>query len=234
MKTIKMLMAMIIAAMLIAPVFSQQTAKRFEKQITISYNYLMYLPKDYQKTKDKYPLLIFLHGSGERGSNIELVKKNGVPKLIEDGKDFPFIVVSPQCPDGSWWNSQVINEMLNTIIAENRVDESRIYITGLSMGGYGTWEMITTFPQRFAAAAPICGGGNPTLARFSHGTPVWAFHGGKDEVVPMKQSLDMIEVLQSVGDDVKLTVYPEAGHDSWTEAYNNPKLYEWFLSHKKK
>ena len=225
---------MIIAAMLIAPVFSQQTAKRFEKQITISYNYLMYLPKDYQKTKDKYPLLIFLHGSGERGSNIELVKKNGVPKLIEDGKDFPFIVVSPQCPDGSWWNSQVINEMLNTIIAENRVDESRIYITGLSMGGYGTWEMITTFPQRFAAAAPICGGGNPTLARFSHGTPVWAFHGGKDEVVPMKQSLDMIEVLQSVGDDVKLTVYPEAGHDSWTEAYNNPKLYEWFLSHKKK
>ncbi|RKY05749.1 MAG: hypothetical protein DRP66_10235 [Planctomycetota bacterium] len=114
-----------------------------------------------------------------------------------------------------------------------KVDESRIYLTGLSMGGYGSWSLGCDHPERFAAIAPICGGGEPFFARKLKNTPIWAFHGGKDNTVPLKKSEDMVIAVKKAGGDAKLTVYPQAGHDSWTETYNNPEFYEWFLKHSK-
>ena len=212
-----------------------QSPKKFEKKIkkNINVNYLLYLPKDYEKESKNYPLMLFLHGAGERGENLDKVAIHGPAKLIKQGKEFPFIIVSPQCPENQWWDIESLDLLLKEIIKQHRVDESRIYLTGLSMGGYGTWAMAQEYPNRFAAIAPVCGGGNPVIAGKIKHLPTWVFHGAKDEVVPMKNSQDMVDALKHVGGDVKFTIYPDANHDSWTETYDNPELYEWFLKHSK-
>ncbi len=128
---------------------------------------------------------------------------------------------------------KALNDLLDKIIAEDRVDADRVYLTGLSMGGYGTWDWAIQSPDRFAAIAPICGGGNPDKVRAIRSMPVWVFHGAKDPTVPIAESEKMVKALKKAGSNVKFTVYPEAGHDSWTETYNNPELYKWFLSHKR-
>ena len=193
-----------------------------------------YLPEGYAEQQEPWPLLLFLHGAGERGDSLALVNVHGPPKLIEEGQGFPFIVVSPQCPEDQWWSVKTLDKLLNDIVAQYRVDEDRIYVTGLSLGGYGTWDLAARFPNRFAAIAPICGGGEPSRAcRFKH-LPVWAFHGAQDEVVPLERSQEMVDALQQCGSDARLTTYSDAGHDSWTETYDNPELYEWLLSHRRK
>jgi len=209
----------------------------FDKTVAKTFNckYLLFLPQDYGKKKEKWPLILFLHGAGERGSDLNLVKKHGPPKIVESGKDLPFIVVSPQCPDDRWWpeeNEMLIN-LLDDVVAKCNVDKERIYLTGLSMGGYGAWALASAYPERFAAITPICGGGRGFMADKLKDVPVWAFHGAKDNVVPLKESEEMVNAVKNRGGDAKLTVYPEAGHDSWTETYNNPQLYEWFLQHRK-
>ncbi|MDP6794859.1 MAG: prolyl oligopeptidase family serine peptidase [Verrucomicrobiota bacterium] len=210
-----------------------QTKETFSSKATktYSYNYLKYLPDGYDGKK-KFPLMLFLHGAGERGDNLELVTKHGPPKLIKNGKKFPFIVISPQCPKGNWWKADGLDALLDDLISKHAVDESRIYCTGLSMGGFGTWAIGGLNPKRFAALAPICGGGSRIDARQIGKKPVWVFHGAKDKVVPLTESERMVDALKQRGGKPRFTIYPEAGHDSWTEAYNNPKLYEWFLSHK--
>lgn len=214
-----------------------QQAKALKKQITktVECDYLLSLPEGYGQKEQKWPLMLFLHGAGERGDDLNKVKVHGPPKLIEQGKDLPFIVVSPQCPSGVWWPEKLetLTTLLDEIEANYDVDKDRIYLTGLSMGGFGTWSLACDQPDRFAAIAPICGGGQWFLADRLKDVPVWAFHGGKDSVVPLELSEKMVESIKRVGGDAKLTIYPEAGHDSWTETYNNPKLYEWFLSHSK-
>jgi predicted peptidase len=216
----------------------EQSEQMFEKEIrkTVSLKYLLYLPKSYgEKKEQKWPLMLFLHGAGERGNDLSLVKKHGPPKLIDQGKEFPFIVVSPQCPTNSWWPEQVdaLTALLDEVQSKYTVDADRVYLTGLSMGGFGTWTLATRYPQRFAALAPICGGGDKYLVSRLKNVPVWVFHGAKDPVVPVQASKDMVEALKRVGGNVQFTVYPEAQHDSWTETYNNPKLYEWFLSQRR-
>ncbi|MEE2947740.1 MAG: prolyl oligopeptidase family serine peptidase [Verrucomicrobiota bacterium] len=215
-----------------------QTKETFSSKATktYSFNYLKYLPDGYDGKK-KFPLLLFLHGAGERGNNLELVARHGPPKLIKNGKKFPFIVISPQCPKDSWWNAHDIVPLLDSLIATHRIDESRIYLTGLSMGGFGTWELGSFYPDRFAAFAPICGRGRWSDEKgytpfLMSKKPVWVFHGAKDKVVPLTESERMVGALKQRGGKPRFTIYPEAGHDSWTEAYNNPELYEWFLSHK--
>ncbi len=215
-----------------------QREQMFQKEITktVSLKYLLYLPKGYgEKNDQKWPLILFLHGAGERGNDVNLVKKHGPPKLIDQGKEFPFIVVSPQCPTNSWWPEQVdaLVALLDDVQAKYAVDADRVYLTGLSMGGFGSWTLASRYPNRFAAVAPICGGGDRYLASRLRNVPVWAFHGEKDPVVPVQASKDMVEALKKAGGDVQLTLYPEAQHDSWTETYNNPKLYEWFLSQRR-
>jgi len=201
-------------------------------QITRNVRYLLFLPDNYQ-AKEKWPMLVFLHGRGERGDNIELVKKHGPPKIVENKKDFPFIVLSPQCPLDQSWSSVPVIDLIDEIASKYRVDPNRIYLTGLSMGGYGTWDIATRYPYRFAALAPICGGGNPAAARLLRHLPIWVFHGAKDNTVPLSRSQEMVEALREVDGNVKFTVYPEAGHDSWTATYDNPELYQWFLKHKR-
>ncbi len=199
---------------------------------TLDVNYLLYVPQNENDPQKKLPLLIFLHGAGERGNDLKLVTKHGPPKLIAQGRDFPFIVVAPQCPSGEWWSVPELDLWLDQLLKELPVDKERIYLTGLSMGGFGTWAWATERPDRFAAIAPICGGGEPFLADRLKNIPVWVFHGVKDPVVPIRRSEEMVEALKKAGADVRFTVYPEAGHDSWTETYDNPELYRWFLKHK--
>ncbi|MEH1864170.1 MAG: prolyl oligopeptidase family serine peptidase [Nostoc sp.] len=176
---------------------------------------------------------LVLHGSGERGSYLNHVKKHGVAKVVEQQLDFPFIVISPQCPRGEYWNIERLSTLLDEVIASYPVDPDRVYLTGLSMGGYGTWHLAAAQPERFAAIAPICGGGNPVQAHKIKSLPVWAFHGAKDNVVPLSESEIMVSALKACDGNVKFTVYPEADHDSWTQTYNNPELYEWFLQHRR-
>ncbi|MHC5083450.1 MAG: carboxylesterase family protein [Planctomycetota bacterium] len=206
------------------------------RAVTMELDYLIYLPDDYGKTDDSWPLMIFLHGAGERGSNLNLVKQHGPPKLVEEGKDLPFIIVSPQCPADKWWANipERIMALVDEITEKYNVDENRVYLTGLSMGGYGTWALAATYPDRFAAIAPVCGGGIKFLAYALKDVPVWAFHGDADQVVPVQGSIDLVETLKEIGGNAKLTVYPGVGHDSWTQTYNNDQLYQWFLSHSKK
>jgi predicted peptidase len=208
-----------------------QQAQHFEREITITVtlNYLLYLPAGYDTDQKAWPLLVFLHGSGERGSDLEHVKVHGPPKLIAEGKQLPFIVVSPQAPRRRW-DPVTLNALLDDLVLKYRVDKERIYLTGLSMGGAGTWTLAGAYPDRFAAIVPICGGGDPADAPKLKDIPVWVFHGAKDEAVPLSRSEEMVKALREAGaKSVGITVYPDAGHDSWTETYANPMLYEWLL-----
>lgn len=241
----------------------QKFSARFSKQSDLGY--LLHLPPGYAaKAAKQWPLILFLHGSGERGTNLAQVAVHGPPKLVKKNPPVPkkesdearkdreaatrllaekFIIVSPQCPDDQCWDSDALLGLLDSVLARHRVDTNRVYLTGLSMGGYGSWALLAKAPERFAAVAPICGGGNTIdfllLARGKaaalKATPVWAFHGAKDSVVLPAESERLLALLKKTGvKDVQLTVYPEANHDSWTATYNNPKLYEWFLSHERK
>jgi predicted peptidase len=211
-----------------------QTSKVFKTKITknASLPYLLYKP---QSSKKKLPLVMFLHGAGERGNDLNLVKIHGIPKLIAQGQDFPFISVSPQCSKDSWWPNELeaLKALLDDLIAKHPIDTKRIYLTGLSMGGYGTWYLAGMYPKLFAAIAPVCGGGDFMLGRQLAKTPIWAFHGDKDSVVPLSESQRMINIVKSAGGKPKLTVYKGVDHDSWTKTYANPKFYEWLLSHKR-
>ena len=221
-----------------APVKIGQHPYQLKREIrtTIEAGYLLYLPKEYGKDKMKrWPLMLFLHGAGERGDDLGLVKKHGPPKLVGRGREMPFIVASPQCPRRSWWTGELdmLEALLDEVCEKYAVDEDRIYLTGLSMGGFGTWALACDQPWRFAAISPICGRGNPKkAARIKH-LPVWVFHGAKDKTVPLKASQEMVEALKAAGAEPKFTVYPDAGHDSWTKTYDNEELYKWFLSHKR-
>jgi predicted peptidase len=212
-----------------------QTPKRFKAKVikSLELPYLLYLPKN--AGKKKLPLVMFLHGAGERGNDLDLVKLHGLPKRIAEGQEFPLIAVSPQCPAESWWTFELdaLKGLLESVIKTHNVDTKRVYLTGLSMGGMGTWQFAGTYPEYFAAIAPICGGGEIHLTRNLSTMPIWAFHGAKDNVVPLEESKRMVASVKHHGGKAKLTVYKNVGHDSWTRTYNNPKLYEWLLSHKK-
>jgi predicted peptidase len=209
----------------------KQQPQRLEITLPVQIDYLISLPEGYEQDDKEWPLLIFLHGAGERGSDLQKVTVHGPPKLIREGKSFPFIVASPQCPQGKRWNSLLLSSWLDDLETKYRIDKDRIYLTGLSMGGFGTWQWATDEPERFAAVAPICGGGERYMARDWKGAPVWAFHGAKDPVVPLARSEEVVNALKAKGVDARLTIYPEATHDSWTETYANPELYKWFLQH---
>jgi predicted peptidase len=215
-----------------------QSAQTLNKQVEVKINYLLFLPAEYGKEQDtKWPIILFLHGAGERGDDVNLVKKHGPPKLVEgSGNDSParkFIVVSPQCPPNKWWEPREVITLLDEVSQKYSVDPDRVYLTGLSMGGFGTWETSARYPERFAAIAPICGGGDPRRVRSLKDMPVWVFHGDKDPTVPVQRSIEMVDALKQAGNDAKFTRYPNAGHDSWTETYNNAELYAWFLQHKR-
>lgn len=215
-------------------------------EVTTTLQYLAYLPPAYAADPAHadggggrgWPLVLFLHGAGERGENVRDVARIGLPRLVADGRDVPFVLVAPQCPPDAWWDAAALLKLVDEIQRTHKIDPDRVYVTGLSMGGFGTWELAVRAPDRFAAFAPICGGGEPLrIARWperARGLKVWAFHGAKDDVVPLERSAEMVDALRAAGNaDAKLTVYADVGHDSWNRAYDDPKLFRWLLSQRR-
>ena len=216
-----------------------QTPETFSHtiQVQVQANYLLYLPSDYaQNPHKRYPLVLFLHGAGERGSDINAIKKHGFPKEIEQGKQYPFIVVSPQCQDGGWWANQVpeLIALMDEAEKRYRVDRDREYVTGISMGGYGTYALAAAQPKRFAAIAPISGGADPSIAPKIKDIPIWATHGAKDSIVNISQEQPLIDALKGLGADVRFDIIPDGEHDVVTPVYASDDLYKWLLQHKRK
>ena len=186
---------------------------------------------------EKVPLVVQLHGAGERGfgeDDLEKVDIHGFSDYLKNA-EHNCIVIMPQCPADTFWAARVesIIKFIEHLIQEFNVDEDRVYLTGLSMGGFGTWYTAMEFPQMFAAIAPVCGGGMPWNAGMLS-MPVWAFHGDKDDLVLPSNSIDMINALraQGRGDDVKFNLLEGVGHNAWDYAYNK-ELFDWLLSHKR-
>ncbi len=226
------------------PSIGGQKEESFETTVQkhVSMRYLLFTPTGYEAAGQKrWPLMIFLHGAGERGTDLALVTRHGPPKIVQNRPDFPFVLVSPQCPEGATWDVEGLELLLKDILRREAVDTHRVVLTGLSMGGFGTWAWAAAHPEHFAAIVPICGGGDPLPVWLSEGErraalaslPIWSFHGGKDPVVPLSESQRMVDAYQRIGNHPKLTVYPEAGHDSWTQAYAEPELFEWLLKQKR-
>jgi predicted peptidase len=201
---------------------------------------LVSLPQEYDDDAapvKQWPLILFLHGSGERGSDLEALLRYGVPPLVLCEPAFPYITVSPQLPEGCEWNDYhpALLEILRFVIAHLAVDAQRVYLTGLSMGGRGTWRLAVEYPGLFAAVVPICGR-MPDLDDFVtrlpalRDKPIWVFHGAKDDVAPVAHSDQIVAALRDLGTDVRYTVYPDTDHDSWTPAYAEPQLWAWLAA----
>ncbi|MBX2852606.1 MAG: prolyl oligopeptidase family serine peptidase [Phycisphaeraceae bacterium] len=213
-----------------------QQEDRVEAEKTLALDYLIALPEGYDKEGDAVPLMLFLHGAGERGRDLGKVKKHGPPKMIEQGHDFGAIVVSPQCPKDSWWTYEIdaLIALIDKIEHAYNVDEKRIYVTGLSMGGYGTFALCARQPERFAAAVPVCGGGELFATWRLTKLPMWVFHGENDRVVPVEESRRMVEIMnRQGGKQAKLTTYPGVGHNSWDKAYSDNTMWRWLLEQKR-
>jgi len=222
-----------------APAPGTQTAQSAEvpaekgTKTTLHY-WLALPPASESQPTDGWPLMLFLHGAGERGTDLNLVKKHGPPKLAGTMPELnKFIIVSPQGATGRSWDITALKGLVDHIATTQPVDKNRLILTGLSMGGYATWGLLAEYPDLAAAAVPICGGGKPdTAVKFKH-VPIRVYHGAKDEAVPQKKSDEMVEALKKAGGKPEYTVFPNAGHDSWTEAYADAKLYQWMLEQKR-
>lgn len=199
----------------------------------------------------RYPLVVFLHGAGERGTDNEKQLIHGVPQFVKNRDQYACFLIAPQCPDGKKWvevdwsapshtqpkDSGEIGRLtlalIEKTIKELPVDPKRVYITGLSMGGYGTWDLVARRPDLFAAATPICGGADELTAAKIKDIPIWVFHGGKDGVVKPARSSNMVKSLGEAGGKPKYTEYPDVGHNSWDNAYRDPEFYRWLFAQKK-
>ena len=199
---------------------------------------------------------MFLHGYGECGNEINAVRKHGPPKLIPHFDELAnCYIVSPQCPKDSWWRVAALKSLVDEVVADHSdIDNNRLYITGLSMGGYGTWSVVSHYPDFFAAAVPICGGGDPFRLpknvppekigirneflpeglQAAKALPIWTFHGDKDGAVPLLETQRLVKLLQDAGSQIKFTVDEGAGHvESWQNGYANPQLWKWMFSQKR-
>nr|WP_299381395.1 PHB depolymerase family esterase [Allomuricauda sp.] len=198
--------------------------------------YYLYYPSEYDTQQDReFGLLLFLHGGGESGGNLEEIKENGPPKLLVEGKQFPFLVLAPQNPHKRrWWNTQAVKQLLDSVVAQNRIDPDKVYISGLSRGGSAAWEMATQYPDTFAAMAVICGMAPLPYAHWIRkDMPIWVFHGDRDKVISVEESDKMVAKLKQMKYNVKYTRYKDVGHDSWTRAYTTDSLYIWLNNQKR-
>lgn len=195
----------------------------------VDFNYLVFTPEE--KPAGKLPMMIFLHGAGERGDDTELLYVHGLPKYIRAGAEYPAIVLAPQCPADRFWPNYAfqLKELIDKVAAEYDADPDRISITGISMGGYGTWELLCTYPDAFVAAAPICGGGSAWRTSVLRGKRLRVFHGLDDNVVPFEQSLTMVRGARAAGAEVSFTAYDLVGHNSWDRAYESTDLIRWLV-----
>ncbi|WP_299181512.1 prolyl oligopeptidase family serine peptidase [uncultured Chryseobacterium sp.] len=188
-----------------------------------------------QNAKGNVPLILFLHGSGERGSNLDMVKAHSpftYKSLIKE----PVAILAPQCPANTWWNTETVYQLLKEIQSKYKIDASRIYLTGLSMGGWGTWKLAMEHPEMFAAVAPVCAPADrvmeANISQFKN-LPIKIFHGGNDDIVSPINSINMYQALKKVNQNVTLTIFPDDNHNSWDSTYSNPGFYEWMLKQRK-
>jgi predicted peptidase len=200
--------------------------------------YVLFIPKDYDGKK-AYPLILFLHGAGETGEDGQKQAKTGLGKAIREQADtFPFITVFPQSQKRTWKADSDDGKRALAILEETKkdykIDEKRVYLTGLSMGGFGTWSFAEAFPEKWAAIVPICGGGDPKSAEKIKNIPCWIFHGDADNAVKVDRSRDMKKALEAAGGKPNYTEYPGVGHNSWDKAYATKDLFEWMLKQESK
>jgi predicted peptidase len=209
-----------------------QTAQRYK-----SLQYLLHTPSGAgaEDTRRKHPVILFLHGAGERGNDPGILKGYCLPKVVEEQPDFPFIVISPQCPTGQWWvyDPPLLMSLLDYVVRHYFGDDRRIYLTGASMGGYGAWMLGTLYPQHFAAIVPVSA---PALEKTAdvcalRNTPIWAWHGSADMTVPPEQTESMIEALRACGGTPEVTYVAGADHELTTAVYEQTELYSWLRMH---
>lgn len=231
----------ILGLLLIHGCAAQGTSQLIEDEretVTVeNLRYYIYYPEEYEKRKkEKFGILLFLHGGGESGDSLSTLKSNGPPKLIAEGKQFPFLILAPQNPHKKkWWNTRAVIQLLDTVIENNRVDKKRIYLTGLSRGGGAAWELAVQYPDKFAAMAVVCGMTPiPYASWIDKNMPIWVFHGTADQSIPFSESEEMVKKLKSMGHDVKFTAYEGVGHNSWVQAYTTEELYLWFMAQERK
>lgn len=196
-----------------------------------SISYRIYFPQGYSGESAGFPMLFFMHGAGETGTDLDLLERATLPRFIKEGLELPFVTVCPQCVE--MWDVRILDPLLDEVIDRFNVDPARVYITGSSMGGQGTWMLANVAADRVAAIAPICPSFTLIDPENFRGLPVWVFHGAMDSVVPIEETDRMIALLRNAGCDVKFTEYPNLDHDAWTPAYHDPELWEWMLSHRK-
>lgn len=221
------------------PAAGQQVEQRLELADGQSMEYLLFLPGDYSPGSPA-PLLLFLHGRGESHGPLALVAKWGPPQMAAAGGSLPWIaggslpwiIVSPQCPaDDSWSSEQQqtrLVALLDHIVQKYTVDTDRICLTGLSMGGYGSWKLAAGHSGRFAAVVPVCGGGDPDRAERLVALPIWVWHGAEDAAVPFQHSVEMVEAVRAAGGTrIRFTGLEHVGHNSWSSAYGTPELWSW-------
>jgi len=215
------------------PMAGEQVEMSFKTSDSADVGYLVYLPKDFKADGEKeFSLIFFLHGRGESNGPLSLVAKWGPPMMAARGDDLPYVIVSPQCPKEDNWSSETqqkrLTELLDNVVKKFKVNEQKLFLTGLSMGGYGSWTMAADHPTRFAAVAPVCGGGNPEDAGKLKDVPIWAFHGDNDRAVPFQKSVDMVEAIKAAGgESIRFTSLENIGHNCWSSTYATPELYQW-------
>lgn len=211
------------------------TKHRWTTDKYFNFGYVKYLPSDFDVTQ-KYPLIVFLHGAGERGDDLDIAMRHGFMKHVrEDGAEYPFIFVAPQCPKEKYWGCYTesliafVEEMMNTL----PIDPNRVYLSGLSMGGTGTWMLAMACPEKWAAIAPVCGTGIYWNGAILKDVPIHVYHGDCDTTVPITESIQMVSKVNSCGGNAEITIVYGKGHASWEEAYEGDTLWKWLLSHKK-
>ncbi|MHA7864074.1 carboxylesterase family protein [Flagellimonas marinaquae] len=231
-------LALLICTMMLQACAAQShlVADELETVTKENLKYYLYYPEDYFDTEESYGLLLFLHGGGESGGDLEETKETHPPKMLAEGKQFPFLILAPQNSHAKkWWNTGAVVQLLDSVAAVNRVDKNRIYLSGLSRGGSAAWELATQYPEKFAAMAVVCG---MTPLPYAHWIdqemPIWVFHGDQDDVIDVEESDKMVEKLRDMGHDVRYTRYQGVGHNAWDRAFTTDSLYTWLANKKRK
>ncbi len=223
------------------PVFAQDKISNsaysvLEKKFTktsFGYKYLMYRPVEYSENSAPFPLMVYLHGAGIYGTDLELLKPEVPVKFMVKNGTLPFVVIAPLSRDEYFWNAGNLNAFLHEVLLRNNLDRSRVYLTGMSRGGRGTIQWAVAYPRRFAAIAPVAGGGFVKEADELVDVPVWAFHGAQDQVIPLQYTHNLMKRLHEITNtDIRYTVFQDKGHGIWHRAYSTTELYDWFLRHK--
>lgn len=212
-----------------------ESTQRFEGVVShqVRLPYLLWMPEPAQRPAGGWPLVIFLHGSGERGSDLARVRAIGPPKYAVAGRRFPFVLVAPQLAANEVWQSDALDALISSLLERLPVDADRVLITGLSLGGIGAWRYAMDYPQRLAGIVPVCGAGDPSGAPRLVRLPIWAFHGARDDAVPLAAEQRMVDAVNAAGGRAKFTVYPEVGHNAWDQAYADEALYAWLLAQRR-